>query len=42
MRSNVLVGLILNATLGWWWADIAAGVIVVVYGLREGLAHLGR
>jgi len=31
----VLVGLVLNATAGWWWADPAAGYILVYYGLRE-------
>jgi hypothetical protein len=33
--------LILNAVAGWWWADIGAGAILVVYGIREGRAHLG-
>jgi divalent metal cation (Fe/Co/Zn/Cd) transporter len=31
----VLVGLILNATVGWWWADPAAGYVLVYYGSRE-------
>jgi divalent metal cation (Fe/Co/Zn/Cd) transporter len=31
----VLVGLILNATLAWWWADPAAGLVIVYYALRE-------
>ena len=31
----VLAGLILNATLGWWWADPAAGYVLVYYALRE-------
>jgi divalent metal cation (Fe/Co/Zn/Cd) transporter len=26
----------LNATLGWWWADPLAGLVIVVYGLKEG------
>ncbi len=29
-----------NATLGWWWADIAAGGVLVGYGLREGIHAL--
>jgi divalent metal cation (Fe/Co/Zn/Cd) transporter len=33
----VLVGLALNAGLGWWWADPMAGLIIVYYGFREGL-----
>jgi divalent metal cation (Fe/Co/Zn/Cd) transporter len=38
----VLAGLVLNAALGWWWADPLAGLVIVVYGIREGrtaLAH---
>lgn len=31
----VLVGLVLNTTLRWWWADPAAGYVLVYYGLRE-------
>ena len=31
----VLVGLVLNATLGWWWADPAAGYVLVFYAARE-------
>jgi len=34
----VLVGLILNATLAWWWADPAAGLVIVYYALREARA----
>lgn len=36
LASAVLVGLILNAALGWWWADPAAAFVIVYYGLREG------
>jgi divalent metal cation (Fe/Co/Zn/Cd) transporter len=31
----VLVGLILNAGVGWWWADPAAGYVLVFYAVRE-------
>jgi divalent metal cation (Fe/Co/Zn/Cd) transporter len=34
----VLVGLVLNAALGWWWADPLAAFVIVYYGLREGRA----
>jgi divalent metal cation (Fe/Co/Zn/Cd) transporter len=37
LAAAILVGLLLNALYGWWWADIAGGVVVIVYGLREGL-----
>ena len=31
----VLTGLVLNSTLGWWWADPAAGFVLVYYAARE-------
>jgi len=31
----VLLGLTLNAGLGWWWADPAAGYVLVFYAARE-------
>ncbi len=31
----VLAGLILNAALGWWQADPAAGYVLVYYAARE-------
>jgi len=37
LAGAVLVGLILNASLGWWWADPLAGLVIVYYGLKEGL-----
>ena len=36
LATAVLIGLILNAVLGWWWADPAAAFVIVYYGLREG------
>ena len=38
----VLLGLVLNAWLGWWWADPIAGLVIVVYGFREGWVALGE
>ena len=35
LATAVLLGLVLNATLGWWWADPAAGYILVFYAARE-------
>ncbi|MCU1379097.1 MAG: cation efflux protein [Acidimicrobiales bacterium] len=34
----VLVGLVLNAALGWWWADSLAALGVVVFLVQEGRA----
>jgi len=31
----VLTRLALNATAGWWWADPAAGYVLVYYASRE-------
>ena len=36
----VLVGLVLNAVLGWWWADPLAALVIVYYGIREGRTAL--
>lgn len=36
LSAVVLTGLVLNATLGWWWADPVAALGVVVVLVREG------
>lgn len=36
LAAAVLAGLVLNAALGWWWADPLAGLVIVYYGVREG------
>ena len=35
LAAAVLVGLVLNSALGWWWADPAAGYVLVYYAVRE-------
>ena len=35
LATAVLLGLVLNATAGWWWADPAAGYVLVYYAARE-------
>jgi len=35
LAAAVLLGLVLNAGLGWWWADPAAGYVLVFYAVRE-------
>jgi divalent metal cation (Fe/Co/Zn/Cd) transporter len=37
LAAAILVGLLLNAALGWWWADILGGALLIVYGMREGI-----
>ena len=34
----VLLGLVLNAGLHWWWADPVAGYVLVAYAIREARA----
>jgi divalent metal cation (Fe/Co/Zn/Cd) transporter len=41
LATAVLAGLVLNATLGWWWADPAAGYVLVCYAAREVHTVLG-
>ncbi|MFE2094708.1 cation transporter [Streptomyces sp. NPDC059460] len=35
LATAVLLGLVLNAAAGWWWADPAAGYVLVYYASRE-------
>ncbi|WP_181034802.1 cation transporter [Clavibacter michiganensis] len=37
LSAAVLLGLVLNLTLGWTWADPVAGLVIVVFAIREGL-----
>lgn len=37
LSAVLLIGLLLNATLGWSWADPIAGLIIAVVAAREGL-----
>ena len=37
LSAAVLVGLLLNTLFGWTWADPVAGLVVVVFAVREGL-----
>lgn len=40
LASAVLAGLVLNAALGWWWANPTAGLVIVYYAIREGTSAL--
>ncbi|TCC04206.1 cation diffusion facilitator family transporter [Kribbella soli] len=37
LSAVLLVGLVLNATLGWSWADPIAGLIIAAVAIREGI-----
>jgi cation diffusion facilitator family transporter len=39
LSAIVLVGLVLNALFGWWWADPLAGFGIVYVAGREGVEH---
>jgi divalent metal cation (Fe/Co/Zn/Cd) transporter len=38
LAAAVLVGLAVNAALGWWWADPCAAYVLVYYAVREARA----
>jgi divalent metal cation (Fe/Co/Zn/Cd) transporter len=37
LSAVLLVGLVLNSTLGWWWADAAAALAIAGIAVREGI-----
>jgi divalent metal cation (Fe/Co/Zn/Cd) transporter len=40
LSGILLIGLVLNATLHWWWADSAAALVMVPMMVREGILAL--
>jgi divalent metal cation (Fe/Co/Zn/Cd) transporter len=42
LATAVLVGLILNAVAGWWWADPLAGYVLLYYAVREARGSLSH
>jgi divalent metal cation (Fe/Co/Zn/Cd) transporter len=36
LSAAVLIGLLLNTALGWWWADAVAGLVIAGFAVREG------
>lgn len=36
LSAAVLLGLVLNSLLGWWWADAVAGLVIAGFAIREG------
>ena len=37
LSAVLLAGLVLNSTLGWWWADAGAALVIAAIALREGI-----
>jgi len=37
LSAVLLVGLVLNATLGWGWADPVAGLVIAAVAIKEGI-----
>ena len=38
LAATIMVGLLLNALFGFWWADPAGALVIVYYGIKEGRA----
>jgi divalent metal cation (Fe/Co/Zn/Cd) transporter len=39
LACGILVALVLNAWLGWWWTDGAAALLVAGFAINEGIDH---
>jgi divalent metal cation (Fe/Co/Zn/Cd) transporter len=39
LATTVLISLVLNARLGWWWTDAIAAVVVAVFAVYEGVSQ---
>lgn len=37
LSAAVLIGLLLNSLVGWWWADAIAGLVIAAFAVREGI-----
>jgi divalent metal cation (Fe/Co/Zn/Cd) transporter len=42
LATAVLIGLMLNAVAGWWWADPLAGYVLLFYAVREARESLSH
>jgi divalent metal cation (Fe/Co/Zn/Cd) transporter len=40
LSVTLLIGLLLNAALNWWWADPVAGLLMAPIIAKEGLKAL--
>jgi divalent metal cation (Fe/Co/Zn/Cd) transporter len=39
LSTGILIALVLNASLGWWWTDATAALLVAAYAVNEGVGH---
>ena len=39
LSTGILVALVLNACLGWWWTDASAAMVVAGFAFVEGAQH---
>jgi divalent metal cation (Fe/Co/Zn/Cd) transporter len=39
LGTGILLALVLNASLGWWWTDASAALLVAAYAISEGITH---
>ena len=39
LSTGILVALVLNAQLGWWWTDATAALVVAGFAVNEGVEH---
>jgi divalent metal cation (Fe/Co/Zn/Cd) transporter len=39
LATGILIALVLNAWLGWWWTDGAAALLVAGFALDDGINH---
>ena len=42
LATAVLAGLVLNAFLGWWWADPVTGYVLLYYAIRQARESLNH
>jgi divalent metal cation (Fe/Co/Zn/Cd) transporter len=40
LATAVVLGLALNTSLGWWWADPLAAYVLLIYAVKEGRSSL--
>ena len=39
LSTGILIALMLNSWLGWWWTDAVAALLVAGFAISEGIGH---